>query len=91
MIMEVNNIKLVPLESKISNGDLMTLEEFSGCCECGGFIDYDGFGDFVITKNDELFVMNDTECKIVVQPSSYKELLETLTDYNITHILWYNR
>jgi hypothetical protein len=28
-------------------GDVMSLEEFVECCNCGGFIDYDGSGNYV--------------------------------------------
>lgn len=28
-------------------GDVMNLREFITCCQCGGFIDYDGFGEYI--------------------------------------------
>lgn len=62
-------------------GHLMTVEDWIGTCEMGGFIDYDGFGSLVL--NDELIDDNPDGW---VYPSKRNEI-----DYQgATHILWYN-
>jgi len=58
--------------------DVYTVEEFKDYCECGAFIDYDGFGYPV--KDG----MADTD--IEVYPSICKDIPK-----DATHIVWYNR
>ncbi len=60
-------------------GDLMTLVEFIECVESGGFIDYDGFGEYV--KGDKMtgitILPSDVECKKI------------RTDCD--KVMWYNK
>ena len=58
--------------------DVMTVEEFIGCCDVGAFIDYDGFGHPV--KGDAM--AGDLEIK----PSR-----SGLIPADATHVAWYNR
>ncbi len=59
------------------DGDLMTVSEFLDCCNCGGFIDYDGFGNPV---KDNLLMDK------LIYPSRLFDIPE-----DATHIFWYNR
>lgn len=65
---------------------LMTLEEWKDECECGGFIDYDGYGYFATATQ---------ESNIQVYPSDYWENRKKHTAWYqpdwATHIVWYNR
>jgi len=60
-------------------GDVMSLNDFIKCVKCGGFIDYDGFGNYV---------KDGKETDIVIQPSDvkYKAIRK---DFDT--IIWYNR
>jgi hypothetical protein len=61
-------------------GDLMTMDEFIGCVECGAFIDYDGFGRYATET--------EMEGSEFVKPS----MVENKTiDRTYTHIVWFNR
>lgn len=60
-------------------GDHMTMEHFNANCDCGGFIDYDGYGNLA----------TETNCSdIEIYPSIRKTM-------NIpkwaTHVVWYNK
>jgi hypothetical protein len=60
-------------------GNLFTFEEFKGCVDSGGFIDYDGFG----------YYSTDTEqSNITIYPSDFAKG-QVRTDF--THVKWYNR
>ena len=67
------------LEPHDKIGDLFTLKHFVGNCECGGFINYDGFG-YYATKTEQ--------SNIEVYPSDIKKGIYR-TDF--THVKWYNR
>lgn len=69
---------LTDAEKGGDDGDLMTLEDFRGGVESGGFIDYDGHGYPV--RDDQV---NDN---FYVYPSSQDHVPE-----GTTHILWFNR
>lgn len=69
-----------------SYGDHMTLQDWKECVECGGFIDYDGDGDFA----------TETQCSnMSVSPSDYWTGKEQDPEWNppswATHIVWYNK
>lgn len=69
-------IKWTPVEP----GDhLMTLDDFEECVKIGGFIDYDGFGEFATATH-----VSDVE----VWPSSFDR---SKVDPIFTHVCWYNR
>lgn len=60
-------------------GDHMTLEEFRENVECGGFIDYDGFGHLATATQ---------ESDVRIYPSDLKTMK---IDVKYTHVVWYNR
>jgi hypothetical protein len=60
-------------------GDVMSLEDFIGCVDCGGFIDYDGYGRYV--KDGQ-------ETDIEIHPSDLKHL-SIRTEFDT--IVWFNR
>lgn len=60
-------------------GDLMTMEDFKGCVEGGGFIDYDGFGYYATEKE---------QSNIVIYPSDIKN---NKVREEFSHVKWYNR
>lgn len=74
------------------SGHLIPLEEWKGCCDAGGFIDYDGYGSAV-----------DSEYKIVqitdsldyegnhIWPSDYTKRGGKKIPIDTKYILWYNR
>jgi len=61
-------------------GDLFTIESWLGNVECGGFIDYDGYGNYA-TKDK----MSNKE----IRPSHVKKF--PIRDTEFTHIVWFNR
>lgn len=61
------------------NGDVMSLNEFIECVKSGGFIDYDGSGNYV--RGDQ---MSD----ISIYPSDFKNN-SIRTDFDT--IIWFNR
>ncbi len=60
-------------------GDLMTLEDWLACVDAGGFIDYDGFGNY----SDGKQMSNKT-----VKPSDVEK---GKVDKGWTHVVWFNR
>lgn len=58
--------------------DVYTVKEFYYLCECGAFVDYDGFGHPVKDGN--------ADDSVHLRPSSYKGSIK-----DATHIVWYNR
>jgi len=60
-------------------GYLIPLQEWIECVQCGGFIDYDGYGELATETQTS---------NITISPSEMKR-------YNFpewaTHIMWYNR
>ena len=71
---------LVPKFTELSDyGHLFTLKEFCECVESGGFIDYDGWGNYV---------RDNMESDIMIKPSDIRHKM-VRTDF--THVMWYNR
>jgi hypothetical protein len=60
-------------------GDLIPLQEWIDCVKCGGFIDYDGYGELATETQTS---------NIMISPSEYKNY--DFPDW-VTHIMWYNR
>lgn len=58
----------------------MEYSEFVDCCECGGFIDYDGYGYLACEE-----YMTDK----VVYPSDV--VSEEFCPGEYTHVVWFNR
>lgn len=60
-------------------GDVMSLEHFIANVECGGFIDYDGYGSYV---------RDGKESNITIHPSDVKH---GAVRKDFDTIIWYNR
>lgn len=60
-------------------GDLMTIEEFIECCNCGCFTDYDGSGHYA-TK--------DQQSTITIDPS---DIISNIYRKDFTHVIWFNK
>ncbi len=60
-------------------GDVMSLDDFVENCECGGFINYDGYGRYV---------KNGKETNIEIYPSDVENKL-IRTEFDT--IIWFNR
>lgn len=75
------NFKL-KIEPIPSFGDLMTISEFVGNVEAGGFIDYDGHG---------YLAYEDRMSNIVIVPSETKNVLDRYKVLDFTHVVWFNR
>lgn len=72
-------IKTPNYEEIPTYGTLMPLNEFVDCCKSGGFIDYDGSGNYV--KNGQM-------SNITILPSDVK-LNMVRKDFD--QIIWFNR
>lgn len=72
-------IKTPNYEEIPTYGTLMSLNEFVDCCKSGGFIDYDGSGNYV--KNGQM-------SNITILPSDVK-LNMVRKDFD--QIIWFNR
>lgn len=60
-------------------GSHMPMEEFIGYCKTGGFIDYDGYGNYA----------TETQCSdFTVTPS---DVIRGSIRNGWTHVVWYNR
>ena len=71
---------MTPEFSELSTyGNVMTLKEFIECVEDGGFIDYDGWGNYV---------RDGKESNIMIKPSDVKHN-SVRTDFDT--IIWFNR
>ena len=66
--------------SPIEIGHLMTMEKWLECVSCGGFIDYDGYGNY----SDGTHMIRGES----VYPSMVKK---KKIDKEWSHIVWFNR
>lgn len=76
MIPLIDNYKL---EDRDNIGDYMPMKSFIESCECGGFIDYDGFGYLCI---------GDKQTDISIIPSV---LMEGADVSKFDGVMWYNK
>lgn len=60
-------------------GDVMSLKKFISCCEEGGFINYDGFGEYI---------KDGKRSGIEIYPSDVKH---NAIRNDFTEIIWFNR
>lgn len=62
-------------------GDLMTIEEWIECVESGGFIDYDGHGNYSNGEkvSDHIVHPSDVAAEQIIKRDDF------------THVVWYNR
>jgi hypothetical protein len=58
---------------------VMTIKKWMECCDAGGFIDYDGFGELATRKGHS---------DIAISPSQRKTM--KIPKW-ATHVVWYNR
>ena len=63
----------------------MTIEDFIACCLEGGFIDYDGMGNWATATH-----VDDRGFEKWIYPSQITNGTITPPDW-ATHVLWYNR
>jgi hypothetical protein len=73
-------------------GHLMPLQEWKECCDEGGFIDYDGYGN-AVDENYSIIQITDTNDYEGdhVWPSDYTKLGGKKIPIDTKYILWYNR
>lgn len=86
----------VPYTRELSDfGDLMTVEEWVGCCEEGGFNDYDGYGHPVrvdhIEWKDGMDPTKFPTIQMKMSDMSVNPSLRHLVPKDATHIMWFNR
>lgn len=60
-------------------GDVMTLKSFISCCECGGFINDDGYGEYVKGKKSTGITIHPSDVKHGAIRTEFKK------------IVWFNR
>jgi hypothetical protein len=77
--MQLRKIMPFVLKDHDKDGDLMTIEEFKKYCKSGGFIDYDGSGNYATAIQ---------ESNISIYPS---DIEEGVYRNDFTHVVWYNR
>ena len=78
--MRLRKIKTEFTMNKVDESkDIMTIEEFISCCSSGGFIDYDGSGNYATESQ---------ESNITVHPS---DIEEGVYRSDFTHVVWYNK
>lgn len=87
-------LNLFSTEVYLDSGDLMTITDFIDCCECGGFIDYDGFADELVI-NDKIVWSMTKDYNSFLYPSEVLEHREELLQLESQHeglkIVWYNK
>lgn len=71
--------------SEYTYGDLMTIEDWEDSCDCGLFIDYDGYGYFCCPEVDMI------ENRLNIYPSMIGTLQYKANRIQWSHILWFNR
>ena len=73
-------------------GHLMPLQEWKECCDEGGFIDYDGYGN-AVDENYSIIQITDTNDYEGnhIWPSDYTKLGGKKIPIDTKYILWYNR
>ena len=85
-------------ENVDKSDDHMTLKRWEECCDSGGFIDYDGFGELagkniksnIIIKPSDYTKDNYTAKAILFDRVLDKTYKEVIKEFKITHIVWYN-
>lgn len=68
------------------NGDAIEIADWLSSVKDGGFIDYDGYGNFAFKKADGDFV----HTRISVSPSDITRWEIKVPSW-VTHVIWYNR
>lgn len=90
--MKEEMVKLFLLEEVSKYGDVMTMSSFIDCVKCGGFIDYDGYGQLVYkgqqVKNSTTRC-DDDEFEICGECYSMKDI-KTMFGKDMK-VVWFNR
>ena len=93
----LSDTKPITMKDYDGIGDFMTIESFIACCECGGFIDYDGFGYYATEtqQSDKVvrpsFVTGRTKAFNPDTEKFYMKEVKENIDESFTHVVWYNR
>jgi len=74
------------------SGKLFSLEDWKECCDAGGFIDYDGYGN-AVDENYKIIDMGkvDDFFDEMISPSDYTIRGGVKIPLDTKYILWYNR
>lgn len=78
--MESIEIKYKPFDEL--DEDIYPMNEWISCVECGGFIDYDGYG---------YLALKDKKSNIQIYPSQINDPFYIPLLKEFTHVVWYNR
>lgn len=70
-------------DKALVDGDLMTVDYFAECVRDGGFIDYDGVGDYVREV--------DGQRQVHMRRAYPSDFRENGAPEGATHVLWFNR
>jgi hypothetical protein len=73
-------------QSDIEDGDLMPLDEWLKQVNDGGFIDYDGHGEFAFDRGNGVWLSS----KMPIHPSDITKFKITPPQW-ATHVLWFNK
>lgn len=74
------------------SGHLMPLQEWKECCDVGGFIDYDGYGNAVDSEYKIIQITDSLDYEgNHIWPSDYTTLGGKKIPVDTKYILWYNR
>jgi hypothetical protein len=76
---ESRMISPIEVDDISTHGDVMSLKDFEDNVACGGFIDYDGFGRYIVDGK---------ETNIEIYPSDFKR---GLIREEFDTIIWFNR
>lgn len=94
--MKENLVERIIMEKPDEFADLMTIEQWIGAVECGGFKDYDGFG-FLCTEDTisnlrviPSFVKNGIIKYVLIGFDPAEKIDESIIK-QFTHIDWYNK
>ena len=79
---EIKLIEPIVYEDTPSYGDLMTIDSFEQCCKDGGFIDYDGYGNYATA-----FKMSNK----TIRPSQVVNGTKLFNNPEFTHVVWFNK
>ncbi|UUV46348.1 hypothetical protein [Bacillus phage vB_BanS-Thrax2] len=77
-----------------SYGDEMSIPSFISCCQCGGFIDYDGYAVEMLLKGKVVWNAREANGEPLYPSDALDhedELLKLARENKGLKIVWYNR
>ena len=82
--------------AELGDGEIMTVGEFIQGVIMGGFIDYDGYVQFITCEGNERRELKDIYYNIFFNEVYYNEsytcdIVSFCTMNNITEVIWYGR